>query len=217
MKTGTKSVLFGAHCFFIHPWFVAWAWCRLYGFPLDPRLWVAFFTHDLGYWGKALMDDEDGETHPLLGAWIMGRLFDRKCDPIWKSPNGALSHWECASGDNFWYNFSLLHSRYYAKRLGLPFSRLCIADKLAITLTPRWLYLPMVNWTGEIHEYLSMAAHADTTSGRFHAGDYQDRQVDWHIELCRYMREWVEAHKDGAQDTWTSNDRHAKKSGTAGS
>jgi hypothetical protein len=36
MKIGTKSVLFGAHCFFLHPWFVAAAWWRLYGFPLGP-------------------------------------------------------------------------------------------------------------------------------------------------------------------------------------
>lgn len=61
MKVGTKSVLFGAHCFFIHPWFVALAWWRLYGFRgvedryvgrvslLNPRLWLCFFTHDLGY------------------------------------------------------------------------------------------------------------------------------------------------------------------------
>ena len=48
MKVGTKSVLFGAHAFWLHPFFVAVAWTRLYGFPWDPRLWVAFFVHDLG-------------------------------------------------------------------------------------------------------------------------------------------------------------------------
>jgi hypothetical protein len=52
MKVGTKSVLFGAHCFLIHPFFVAAAWIKLYGFPWDPRLWIAFFVHDLGYFGK---------------------------------------------------------------------------------------------------------------------------------------------------------------------
>lgn len=35
MKIGTKSVLYGAHCFIIHPWFVALAWWKLYGFPWD--------------------------------------------------------------------------------------------------------------------------------------------------------------------------------------
>ena len=68
MTVGTKSVLFGAHQFLIHPWFVAWGWWTLYGFPLDPRLWVAFFVHDLGYIGKPNMDGPEGETHPLLGA-----------------------------------------------------------------------------------------------------------------------------------------------------
>src|SRR5690348_11894818 len=45
---GTKSVICGAHCFFLHPWFVALAWWKLYGFPWDPRLWFAFWLHDLG-------------------------------------------------------------------------------------------------------------------------------------------------------------------------
>src|SRR3954469_7337593 len=78
MKIGTKSVLFGAHCFFLHPWFVAAAWWRLYGFPWDPRLWVAFFVHDLGYMGKPNMDGHEGERHPVLGARIMAALFDRR-------------------------------------------------------------------------------------------------------------------------------------------
>jgi hypothetical protein len=30
MKVGTKSVLFGAHQFATHPWFVAAAWWKLY-------------------------------------------------------------------------------------------------------------------------------------------------------------------------------------------
>jgi hypothetical protein len=49
MRVGTKSVLFGAHCFFIHPFFVAFGWWIAWGFPWDPRLWAAFFLHDLGY------------------------------------------------------------------------------------------------------------------------------------------------------------------------
>jgi len=76
MKIGTRSVLFGAHCFFIHPWFVAAAWWKLFGFPWDPRLWVAFAVHDIGYWGKPNMDGEEGEMHPMTGAKIMGWLFD---------------------------------------------------------------------------------------------------------------------------------------------
>ena len=60
MNIGIKSVLFGAHQFLIHPWFVAWGWWTLYGFPFDPRLWVAFFVHGLGYIGKPNMDGPEG-------------------------------------------------------------------------------------------------------------------------------------------------------------
>ncbi len=31
MRMGTNSILFGAHQFLIHPWFVAWSWWQLYG------------------------------------------------------------------------------------------------------------------------------------------------------------------------------------------
>jgi hypothetical protein len=51
MTVGTKSVLFGAHCFLIHGFFVARGWWTLWGFPWDARLWAAFFIHDLGYLG----------------------------------------------------------------------------------------------------------------------------------------------------------------------
>ncbi len=75
MKIGTKSVLAGAHCFLIHPLFVAWAWTKLFGFPWDPRLLVAFAVHDIGYLGRDDMDGESGEEHVVLGARLMGWLF----------------------------------------------------------------------------------------------------------------------------------------------
>ena len=77
MKVGTKSLLFGAHNIFIHPFLVFIAWWRLYGFPADPRLWVAFIVHDWGYLGKPNMDGPEGETHVELGARIM-RIFGRR-------------------------------------------------------------------------------------------------------------------------------------------
>jgi hypothetical protein len=77
MRVGTKSVLFGAHCFFIHPFFVAAGWWTLYGFPWDPRLLAAFFLHDLGYIQKENMDGPEGEEHVHLGARIMGLIFGR--------------------------------------------------------------------------------------------------------------------------------------------
>ena len=49
MRVGTKSVLFGVHALWIHPFFVAWAWWKLFGFPWDLKLWFAFLLHDAGY------------------------------------------------------------------------------------------------------------------------------------------------------------------------
>src|SRR5271166_3701015 len=78
MRVGTKSVLFGYHSWWLHPFLVAEAWRRLYGFPWDPRLWVAFFVHDLGYFGMPNMDGVEGKQHPFFGAAIMHFLFDVK-------------------------------------------------------------------------------------------------------------------------------------------
>lgn len=186
MTIGTKSVLFGAHCFFLHPFFVARAWWHLYGFPLDPRLWVAFFVHDLGYIGKPNMDGEEGESHPELGASIMGMLFDGRRN--------------CLGNPVRWHDFSLFHSRYYAKRQGGKPSQLCFADKLSFCYTPAWLYLPMVTATGEIREYLKNAQTAD--SGHWKPTGNDKRK--WHAQLCDYLRHWVDEHKGGAADTWTS-------------
>lgn len=212
MRIGTKSVLFGAHCFFLHPWFVAAAWWKLYGFPIDPRLWVAFFVHDIGYLGKPNMDGPEGEQHVETGARIMTALFDGKPRNGGRPINGEpqdLSGWLVLASGHWigkWGQFSLYHSRYYAKRNGRSVSRLCFADKLSFALTPRWLYLPAVTATGEINEYLKNAQKAD--SGHWKpTGD--DKRV-WHAQLCEYMRNWVEEHKDGAVDTWTDANRHAK-------
>ncbi len=135
MKLGTRSLLFGAHQFLIHPLFLALAWWRLYGAPLDPRLWVAFVCHDWGYWGKRAMDDDEGQRHPELGGRIMAALFGQA-----------------------WGDFTRLHSRHYAAIEGREPSPLCAADKLVLVVTPRWLYLPAVRATGEAAEYQALYA-----------------------------------------------------------
>ena len=61
MRVGLKSLLGGAHCFALHPFFVAWGWTKLYGFPWDPRLWAAFGLHDIGYIACTSMDGDEGE------------------------------------------------------------------------------------------------------------------------------------------------------------
>ena len=93
MKVGTKSVIFGVHAVLIHPFFVACAWWRLFGFPWDPRLWLAFFVHDLGYLGKANMEGPEGQQHVVLGGRIMGWL----CGPSLSCAIRALGG-ECWQG-----------------------------------------------------------------------------------------------------------------------
>lgn len=145
MKTGTKSLLWGYHQVFLHPLFVAAGWTKLYGFPLDPRLWVAFVVHDWGYWGKPNMDGKEGTLHPFTGARIAGDLFD----PSWESFGP-------------WYKFCLFHSRSICKQfVNQPLSKLGYADKQAFLFYPQWLMRLLFAFSGEGREYLIDAGLAD--------------------------------------------------------
>jgi hypothetical protein len=211
MRVGTKSVLFGVHCFLLHWLFVMAAWWKLYGFPRDLRLWFAFFLHDLGYFGKPNMDGREGECHPFFAAQIMHFLFDSY---------GLLS-WTCNSiwgdkGYSFWWGFCLYHSRFLAKRHCAPFSKLCVADKLAIAFVPAWLYLPLANLSGEIDEYMALsrdrtaAGEPKFASMRLCTSD----QERWYADVQEYCRRWVLEHKDGRADHWTPGGKVANgKSG----
>jgi hypothetical protein len=175
---GTKSVLFGVHAFWIHPVLTAIAWWKLYGFPWDPRLWACFFLHDIGYWGKPNMNGPEGETHPVLGAKIVGWLF---------GPD--------------WEEFCVTHSRHYAKKMGKRISPLAIADKYVQVIEPSWLYIPRAVLSGEMDEYLTAAANQDTSPNIIlrnmrWAGRMRSAKL-WHQCLRAYMTEWVAQHKDG--------------------
>lgn len=159
MKIGTKSILFGVHQFIIHPIWLAIGWWKEYGRTkvsigysnknyfdapvftsiLDPRLWIAFFVHDLGYIGKPNIDGVAGKSHPEIGAAIMRHLFGEP-----------------------WGRFTLHHSRYYASKAGFSVSPLAIADKWAIVLEPSWFYLPRAKLSGELVELMSNARNAGT-------------------------------------------------------
>jgi hypothetical protein len=213
VKIGTKSVLLGAHQFIIHPLLLVIGWYQEYGFGRveigsklvrdalsrdrrhyiyarlwDPRLWVAFIVHDLGYLGKPNMDGPEGETHPEFGAALMRRLFGEP-----------------------WGEFVLCHSRYYAKRLGKPLSPLCYADKRVIIIEPWWLYLPRVWATGELAEFMAVAQRRATAP--IEPGDpltFHERSAmasgnarAWNRAVRSYMQRWVAEHKGGKPDTWT--------------
>jgi len=147
MKLGTKSLLFGAHQFLIHPFFVAWAYLKLYGWPKYNKLQllVACIVHDWGYWGCDDLDGPQGRLHPFTGAKIMHRLFDRK----------GTAYWD---GECFWYEFMLCHSRTLARNRNAIPSRLCYADKLATVLMPSWLWVVSCSLSGE-SEYFRTSPH----------------------------------------------------------
>ena len=184
MKIGTKSVLFGAHQFLIHPLFLARAWWILYGLPWSPKLWIAFFVHDLGYIGKLNMDGDEGEQHPYLGARIMGWLFGPE-----------------------WFDFSLYHSRFLAKQHDRTPSSLCAADKLATALEPSWLYLPRVWLTGELIEYMSLAGHKpgskyskDNRSDEITELLKKETPSNWHRAMTISCRRWAFNHRNSVLD-----------------
>jgi hypothetical protein len=186
MNVGTKSVLFGAHQFLIHPFFVAIAWWKLYGFPLDPRLWLAFFLHDLGYVGKPNMDGSEGEQHPYFGAILMGIFFGIE-----------------------WYDFCLFHSRFMAKRHGMNYSRLCVADKLAVSIEPWWLYLPRVILSGEIKEYMRIGSSRESKYDGEPGQEYtkalkaDGSKRGWFKACSWYLDQWAYEHRNLKVDIWT--------------
>jgi hypothetical protein len=161
MTVGTRSVLFGVHNIFIHPLSVGIAWWKLFGPPLDPRLWIAFLVHDIGYMGKCSVEGPIGETHVELGARVMQALFGKS-----------------------WGDFCRRHSRYYSRSRGLRISRLCVADKLAFVLTPAWLYLPLARASGELAEYMERSKERQ-------AGNESNNPREWLKGLQSYTCRWV--------------------------
>ena len=177
MKVGTKSLLFGVHQVIVHPICVAIAWTRLFGFPKDPRIWIAFIVHDWGYWSKPNMDGKEGETHVELGARIMHRLFDRK--PL--RTKFGREQIIITGGTYYWYNFTLFHSRFYAKKHNHKISKLCIADKAAFMVLPKRMYIMLASWSGEINEYM--------TEGR--SSTIWTSKSDWYNHVYEYMTNWI--------------------------
>jgi hypothetical protein len=171
VKIGTKSILFGAHCILVHPLMMALAWWCLYGFPVDPRLWLAFLLHDIGYIGKPNMDGPEGKEHPVLGAWIIGKLFGPE-----------------------WHDLCLYHSRHTAAQADRTFSRLCVADKLAVAITPAALYLPFVALTGELTEYMGMAEEYSTRRRPGQLTIRTDAAAHWFADIQTHHRQWAMQH-----------------------
>jgi hypothetical protein len=225
MKIGTKSVLFGVHCFLLHPVFVAIAWVKLYGFPLDPRIWIAFFVHDLGYIGKPNMDGIEGEKHVEFGAKLM-HIFDgytnitatfdndsnefisARLDELKEDGYHIVDYLELDTivsvmlrkRSTYWHDFTMYHSRYYAKKFNFNPSKLCYADKLAFCIPPMWLYLILGNLSGEIKEYIHM--------GCGHRNYDLESQISWYKQVKKYLTEYVNTCSiEGVADNITTDNR----------
>lgn len=165
MNVGTRSVLFGVHQFILHPLFGLAAWLIIY--KSWPKLYqlCAIITHDLGYYGMPNMDGTEGSKHPERVANLWANSFGKFGIDV--------------------SNEILGHSRFYAKKNGLPLSMLFRADKLATGLYPIWLYLILGNLSGEIHEYMSVYKN------RYYFDNTVDTsgltQIQWLIETQSNM------------------------------
>jgi hypothetical protein len=181
MTIGTKSLLFGAHQFLLHPLLVAWAWTKLYGFPRDWRLWLCFFVHDVGYWGCGDIDGAEGKEHP------------------WRGADMVRNHTNSIG----WHRFALFHSRDQARVFSRQISRLCVADKLAFCLEWKWFYLWRCKMTGELAEYLENAKRMAITQPDKFSPAERDALLDhdagkWFDTVKRLHLEWVAINKDTA-------------------
>ena len=151
MKTGTKSLLFGVHQFIWHPITVYIAWIWLYRKLPTFKETICIIIHDWGYWGKANMDDEEGERHPEIGAKIAHTLLDR----LVYAPKGYDLK---PIRTTVYRDLCLYHSRHYARNAGKDPSLLCWADKTSILFDPWWLYLPRAWASRELFEYRNIAS-----------------------------------------------------------
>ncbi len=67
----------------------------------------------------------------------------------------------------------------------------------------------MVNWTGEVDEYMKLAdARHSAGEPRFRGkylsmNVYSENQQKWYANVQEYLRRWVDEHRDGREDLWT--------------
>lgn len=129
VPVGTRSLIFGVHNVFYHPFTVYKAWLKLYGRP-SLKETICIITHDWGYINCQNIDGEEGQNHPELAGRISRKLFGSKYEKL-----------------------CLCHSRNYAKKISQQPSKLCYADKLSIAYETWWTYLPRAWLSGELKEY----------------------------------------------------------------
>lgn len=157
MKVGTKSLLFGAHQFLLHPIFVTLAWKKLYKKWPNKMERGCVLIHDWGYYSKPNMDGAEGETHPEWAAnWALQHM-DSHTDKVM---DGYMCLHKYRNRPP-WCSLLLFHSRFYAKKFKNKPSKLCWADKLGTAMYPVWLWVLLCKLTGELDEYMTAMKHRE--------------------------------------------------------
>jgi hypothetical protein len=151
MKIGTKSLLFGCHQVFWHPWTVALAYRKLYRQWPDAAGWLCILVHDWGYWNCTDIDGKEGKLHPMLGARIVGRVV-RFLHRIRGHAPLQCSLFACDSALR-----CVLHSGTVARDNNEAPSDICHADKYSIFCEWEWFYLLRTFLSGELHEFIQNA------------------------------------------------------------
>jgi hypothetical protein len=231
-------LLYGVHHVVLHPVMLLLAWRRLFGWRrveckatgvrtglFDPRLWLVALVHDFGYFGCAEMDGPTGKWHPALGARLVSAVLNEnvadRSRPSLEQYHEAF--WRDGWSDERarrlalrlvdlgpWGRFTLFHSRSVCRRLDHRPSLLAAADKLAgLPMYPRRLYLALARATGELDEYMTVAASQEGGS----VGIDSTSPSRWFDSLAAYMERvaWSIAAGEDAEppppETDDRNDR----------
>jgi hypothetical protein len=64
---------------------------------------------------------------------------------------------------------------------------------------PEWLYLTLARLSGELWGYIRSAISDKHSQINLATDD----PAEWFREVKSYLEGWVEAHGEGADDTWT--------------
>ena len=161
MTLGTKTLLFGVHQIFIHPFMVALSWIILYKSLPSCQEFFCIFIHDWGYWGKKDLKGKEGDKHPELGAKIASKMLGEK-----------------------WGKFILGHSTFYASRNEIGISKLMAPDKYWHCIVPFWFYASLSIPTGELKHYRKLN-HARQVS------DANASDKEWFLKLQQICKNKV--------------------------
>mgnify|MGYP003335641718 CR=1 FL=1 len=158
MNLGTRSVLFGVHCFWWHPITVLMAYRKLWArWPSFIEL-ICIAVHDLGYWGSPDIDGPEGRLHSIRSGDLAFRIVYRLYYfLLWFRFGTSCARYFAAGIASEARDIVRYHSRWASCEFGKPISNLCWPDKFSITMEPRWFYLFRARLSGEIWEYTGRA------------------------------------------------------------